>query len=191
MRSPKARIRCADDLAEPVALPLEACLAKTRFADNLTRAGGRTVFDHCCIVGEVARMLIERMSPLLRDSLFPSGSSLIAATHDIGKVSPTFQEKIHRGIDGYVPNSLSGLAEAEPSLERGWGGHAGTSMVSMQALDSGKFIPEILGRHHGFPPSIAGQMANDKNFLADQCGNRDGLNWLITSRVNYSWSFLL
>lgn len=61
--------------------------------------------DHCCIVGEVARELLVRMPSFLRTTLFPDGSELVAAAHDIGKVSPTFQEKIYRGTDDYNLNN--------------------------------------------------------------------------------------
>ncbi len=51
---------------------------------------GRNVFNHCQIVGWVARKLIESLPNSLREQLFPIGSELLAAVHDLGKVSPTF-----------------------------------------------------------------------------------------------------
>jgi len=58
-----------------------------------------SVETHCRIVGYVAMELLARLPKWLRESLFPIGSELIAATHDVGKVSPTFQEKIHCDIN--------------------------------------------------------------------------------------------
>lgn len=130
-------------------MPLDACLAKTIITSDYKRVPGRDVFGHCCIVGAVAGELLDRMPAFLSEAFFPQGSSLIAALHDIGKVSPTFQEKIYRGIDGYTPNSNESLAGVEPSLEKNWGGHAGVSMIAIKALSNTKYIPEILGRHHG------------------------------------------
>ena len=69
------------------ALPLESCLAKSRRCANGSVLSGRRIVDHCLIVGEVARALIGRMPQWLRLELFPEGSELIAASHDIGKVS--------------------------------------------------------------------------------------------------------
>ena len=69
-------------------------LAKTRKNSDNTVLPGRQVFNHCQIVGEVARAMIKRMPQWMRQSMFPEGSELIAAAHDIGKVSPTFQKKI-------------------------------------------------------------------------------------------------
>src|SRR5690625_5038630 len=67
------------------------CPAKTYLDEQGRPRLGRTVFSHCQIVGEVARELIRR-SPVKH--LFPKGSAFTAATHDIGKVSPTFYNKL-------------------------------------------------------------------------------------------------
>jgi len=135
---------------------LTSCLAKT-YGE---KQAGRHVLNHCQIVGEVAKELIARMPEWLRKDLFPKGSELIAACHDIGKVSPTFQEKIYRGIEGYKWNSLPGLENIiDPSMENhpatGWGGHAGVSQAAAKKLKAGKYIPEILGQHHGNSPRLS------------------------------------
>jgi CRISPR-associated endonuclease/helicase Cas3 len=146
------------------ALQLQACLAKTRITENHKREGGRNVFDHCSIVGEVAKELLTRMPTFLRSTLFPEGSELIAAIHDIGKVSPTFQEKIYRGTDDYVPNSLASLKNINPALEKNWGYHAGVSMASADSLKIGRYIPQIIGQHHGYSPELNGLVAEDEVF---------------------------
>jgi CRISPR-associated endonuclease/helicase Cas3 len=143
-----------------IALRLDECLAKT-YGDKDNKQAGRKVLNHCQIVGEVARELIKRMQ--LSDDLFPVGSELIAACHDIGKVSPSFQEKIYRGTQGYKWNSKPELKNAKPDLEKNWGGHAGVSQVTADALNVGEFIPEILGQHHGYSPTIS-NLANDAVF---------------------------
>ena len=43
---------------ESKALRLDECLAKTRVTENQERVGGYNVFDHCLIVGEVAKELV-------------------------------------------------------------------------------------------------------------------------------------
>jgi CRISPR-associated endonuclease/helicase Cas3 len=128
-------------------LPLELCLAKTR-NDSVGRKAGINVFGHCVIVGEVAKALIEYTIPAVRNVLFPAGSELVAAAHDVGKICPPFQEKIHRGIDGYQHNSLAGLEKAAPDMEQKWGGHSAVSQAALEECP--KYIPEIAGRHHGF-----------------------------------------
>jgi CRISPR-associated endonuclease/helicase Cas3 len=132
------------------ALPLTECLAKT-YGE---KQKGRHVLNHCQIVGKVAHELIARMPDWLRADLFPHGSELIAACHDIGKVSPTFQEKIYRGTVNYPKNSKPELKKANPDLEKTWGGNAGVSFAAAEELKVGKFIPEILGQHHGYSPNV-------------------------------------
>lgn len=141
------------------ALLLENCLAKTYDKQQ----AGRNVLNHCQIVGEVARELMTRMPKWLRKDLFPEGSELIAACHDIGKVSPTFQEKIYRGTSNYQKNSKPELKNINPDIEKNWGGHAGVSQAAADALTVGKFIPEILGQHHGYSPALS-NLATDAVF---------------------------
>ncbi len=164
MRTPKSTQSDYISLEQNEVIPLKKCLAKTRITDNLKREGGRDVFDHCSIVGEVAKELLSRTPLFLRSALFPEGSELVAAIHDIGKVSPTFQEKIYRGTDGYVPNSQASLSHVNPDLEKNWGYHAGVSMATAHALKIGRQIPQIIGQHHGYSPELNGLVAEDKVF---------------------------
>lgn len=78
-------------------IPLKDCLAKTIRSASGDKPGV-SVETHCRIVGYVAREFLSRLPVWLRESFFPRGSELIAAAHDVGKVSPTFQERIHRDI---------------------------------------------------------------------------------------------
>lgn len=139
------------------------CPAKTYQHPDGRILFGRTVLEHCHIVGEVARALIQRLPTSLAESLFPLGSPLAAAAHDIGKVSPTFVEKLRRACSpGAV--ALAPLAGINPELEKGWGGHAGVSQVTARQLGVPRYIPEILGQHHGFSPSVSGIRATDAIF---------------------------
>lgn len=116
---------------------------------------GRSVESHCRIVGEVARELIRR-SPVT--ALFPDGAAFTAATHDIGKVSPTFYNKIMNACsEALLPN-------VNFELERTWNGHAGVSQLTAKQLGAPEYIPEILGQHHGFSPNVTGRRANDESF---------------------------
>lgn len=106
------------------------------------------------------------MPEWLRNDLFSAGSELIAACHDIGKVSPTFQEKIYRATKSttnYQNNSLPELKNADPEQEKQWGGHAGVSQAAANAIlrnqvyakDIRKYVPLILGQHHGSSPKLS------------------------------------
>ncbi len=115
-------------------------IAKTILSPGGKRRKGVDVFEHCKNVGFVARELIRRQPDWLRDVLFPQGSELVAAVHDIGKISPGFQEKIYRALN-------QPLGMVSPELDRTIGGHAAVGQVAVR--DVGNFIPEIIGRHHG------------------------------------------
>jgi len=124
------------------ALPLSQCLAKTIHLGSDCRQGA-SVQTHCLIVGLVARQLLSRLPTRLRENLFPPGSEFVAAAHDVGKVSPAFQEKIHRDI-GIT------LGLIDPALDKDIGYHFAVSQAAV--AHSPGYVPEIVGRHHGYTP---------------------------------------
>lgn len=150
-----------------VPLALEQCLAKSRKKEDGQVLAGRLVLSHCQVVGDVARALIARMPDWLRLALFPDGAELIAAAHDIGKVSPTFQHKIYCALTTADTSVMTILKAHNPDAEKAWGGHAGVSQATVGALMAGKFIPEILGQHHGFSPNLSLYQANSEVFGGD------------------------
>lgn len=129
-------------------LPLDECLAKTIKLSDGNTIKGLTVSTHCQIVGHVALELMRRQPQWLQESLYPKGSELVAAAHDIGKVSPHFQEKIYCAV-----GEVKGIGNAE--FDNTLGGHATISQECVQGI-AAKFIPDILGRHHGSSPSNVG-----------------------------------
>jgi CRISPR-associated endonuclease/helicase Cas3 len=151
-----------------IPLKLEECVAKTYKQACGTTIKGRTVLDHCQIVGKVAQEILARIPLELRTKLFPIGTELIASLHDIGKVSPTFQEKIRRAIYGYSANSLEELRDAKPNTESEWGGHTGVLFATLKNMSVKKFIPEIVGMHHGY--------STNHNYTAT-CVKFGGDNW--------------
>lgn len=146
-----------------VVVPFGKCPAKTyqRFDGGIVE--GRSVLEHCQIVGEVARALIACYPSVLRSTLFPPGTEMVAAGHDIGKVSPCFYEKLRRACS-QGQTALESLPNINPDLERRWGGHAGVSQLTARALDAPQYVAEILGQHHGFSPPVAGLKASDDAF---------------------------
>lgn len=146
------------------ALPLTRCLAKSYRQQGDLVTAGRVVANHCQIVGQVAEALIAQLPAALQEKWFASGAALVAASHDIGKISPTFQKKIYCALSDDQSNSVPELAEVDYKLEKAWDGHAGVSQAAAIGLNLGKFIPEILGQHHGFSPSIGHRVATDAAF---------------------------
>ena len=141
------------------ALSYERCPAKTWQSKSGETRLGRSVPEHCEIVGNVAKQLIALYPPQLAAKLFPVGSPLAAASHDVGKVSPTFVAKL---VDACTHCPLWAKEWAiEHSIETQWGGHAGVSQLAAIAVSLPKFIPEILGQHHGFTPPVSSYRADD------------------------------
>ncbi|MCL5254742.1 MAG: CRISPR-associated helicase Cas3' [Gammaproteobacteria bacterium] len=133
-------------------VPYEKVPAKT-FDSSGRKIPGRSVENHCRIVGEVAKEIIQRSTVSF---LFPKGAAFTAATHDIGKVSPTFYNKIMHACNGEL------LPNVNFQLERTWNGHAGVSQLTAKHLNAPNYIPEIIGQHHGFSPAVSGLRATDE-----------------------------
>lgn len=148
------------------AMPLSECLAKTYTSQEGEKKPGRSVLSHCRIVGEVARELIIRLPIWLCEKLFPPGSELAAAAHDVGKISPTFQKKIYLAINHSLQKqrTLINLNNVNPDLEKIWGYHGGVSQATAKAMNVGNYIPEILGQHHGYSPNLKALIADDEPF---------------------------
>jgi CRISPR-associated endonuclease/helicase Cas3 len=70
----------------------EDCWAKTVKDAQGREIPGISVRDHCLNVGCMAEALIERL-PATPQALLPPGVATLAALHDIGKVSPGFQQQ--------------------------------------------------------------------------------------------------
>ena len=166
------------------AVPYDQCPAKTWQTNQGDICLGRTVPEHCLIVGTIAQKLIEYYPATLSNNLFPAGSPLAAAAHDLGKVSPTFFAKLYQAAGRELPFKVT----VSPQLEKNWGGHAGVSQVAAKGLGLPAFVPEILGQHHGFTPPVSGTRAEDNIFgghawqqerkhLADELCQRLGMSW--------------
>ncbi|WP_338923802.1 CRISPR-associated helicase Cas3' (plasmid) [Pseudomonas silesiensis] len=136
-----------ESLITPSAIDFRDCPAKTFVLQDGSTVAGRSVVDHCQIVGLVAKQLMARYPESLRSWLFPQGADFAAAAHDIGKVSPFFLEKLRRNLTNHAVNR-----DINPTLEKDWGGHAGVSQLTAQALGAPRYVPEILGQHHGSSP---------------------------------------
>lgn len=140
----------------------ETCWAKT---DEYSKAG-MSVYEHCRIVGLVAQALIQRL-PRNVSAIMPHYSALVAAMHDVGKISPGFQFKI----------SATHLKEIFPEFNgKTFEGFERRHSIISQACIN-RFLKErfqiaavarIAGAHHGFWQ--AGQ-------ATDRAGNCGGEAW--------------
>lgn len=158
------------------------CPAKTFTRSDGVTVLGRTVLEHCQIVGEVARALVARYPRSLGEALFPAGCPLAAASHDTGKVSPTFFNKLMKACQ------MPQIPGFSPEIERQWGGHAGVSQAALKAMDVPRWIPEIAGQHHGFSPNVAPRHAEAEQFGgAAWQAQRVALVAELKARLNMDW----
>lgn len=131
-----------------VALPLSACLAKTCLRGTCHEPG-RLVEEHCRIAGAVGREYLKRLCAVWpgAENIFPANAYMGPLLHDVGKVCPTFQKKIHQaaGSDAGWPQ----LADVNPDIEKDWGKHAAVSYAAIKAFGGGESLALSLGVHHG------------------------------------------
>jgi CRISPR-associated endonuclease/helicase Cas3 len=144
-------------------IPFSTCPAKTFLSSAGETVEGRSVQEHCTIVGAVAAELIARLPPRIAQHLFSGDIPLVCAAHDIGKVSPYFYEKIRRACSVHPPDKPK-IENIRPEDESTWGGHAGVTQVALQAIRVPQYIPEILGQHHGFSPMVDSYRSDDEVF---------------------------
>lgn len=164
------------------------CPAKTWLDDNHNVIQGRSVPEHCQIVGEIAKRLIASYPVALR-RLFPENAAFAAACHDIGKVSPYFFEKLR----GHLTAGAENLPKlnVNPSLEQQWGGHAGVSQAAAKALGAPKWVPEVLGQHHGFSPQLGFYQADSEVFGGSAWQTqRSALVQDLRQRLDMDWPLL-
>lgn len=162
----RPRTASGNQPSDNTAISFEKCPAKTWMDPGGNKRPGRSVFNHCQIVGRVADTLIQRYPESIRRALFREGDPLVAAVHDIGKVSPTFYNKIRCNTQGFNQH-LAKVDSLPPDWEvPQWGGHAGVSQLTAKHLKAPRWLPEILGQHHGFSPDnlLAGKLASDDPF---------------------------
>lgn len=144
--------RATDRICE-IKIPL---LSKTVQTENSKNVGGADVATHCRIAGFVAEELLALQPEWLKENSLSPKLSLVAACHDIGKISPDFQKMIYANIDGID-------ADRFPELESADAENAGRTKSSFHAKVTQTALANIApqnvciieGMHHGFHPSDA------------------------------------
>lgn len=157
-------------LIDKTVVPFSQCPAKTYKDDHSRICLGFNVYDHTYIVGLVARELISQFPNLIKE-FFPAGSELVAACHDIGKVSPTFYLRLTRPVHplSHFNIDLIQLFDHVKDNENNlWGGHATVSAATLKDYINDKYIYQVVGSHHGsLFKNIKRYRGNDEIFGGD------------------------
>ncbi len=124
------------------------CLAKTYYKDGVC-VPGQSVFDHCTIVGNLARAFFEYYPNSLTNEYFPKDTPLIVASHDVGKVSPSFQIKLKKALNQKdAICNIPQLSKFTSVDESNFGGHPTVSYATVVQKNGDAAI--IVGQHHGY-----------------------------------------
>ncbi len=140
----------------PECFDFHNAIAKTVFDTHYVE--GISVLEHCTIVGKVARHLLGLLPSTLRNKIFPRTAELIAAAHDLGKISPLFMRKIAQCI--YPDNwrelypALCDFDHLGKEVEWQYGGHSTISFFTLEAL-AGESYAICAGQHHGILSPVA------------------------------------
>ncbi len=135
---------------------------------------GISVRDHCLNVGCVAEALIQRL-PLALQKLLPPGAVTLAALHDIGKISPGFQQK----CEVWVQENAKRFKKAD-GYE---GNHAWVSQCAIrQELSGGRLLrlAEAIGAHHGRVQGNSDKEQGDEEWTR---ARKELASWLQTKEV--------
>lgn len=132
--------RSVQSRTPPVCVRHEDCWAKTKPSGE----PGISVAQHCRTAGIVAELLAQQRPTWLAEMLSMRSGVVLAATHDVGKVSPGFQWKCPAWLE------LRGL-----TFPQCFGQETDHAKVSQKALqdilsaDNLRFWAAIVGAHHG------------------------------------------
>ena len=124
----------------PACLDPEKCLAKSLFG-----SAGCNIYTHLYAACMMFRMLRQIWQGTRKGDFFFPAAEWCAAFHDIGKMSPAFQDKLYRAI-----HLADQLPWSDPIQELP-GGHARLSAIVLESYFQGKHVDlvRMAGGHHG------------------------------------------
>lgn len=146
-------------------VPFKDCPAQTFTTAKGECLLGRNVFNHCQIVGHVTKHLLERFPENLRAALFPKGTELVAAIHDIGKINPTFFLQQYQAAGANWKQNYPFLESFALDVENEKNeGYPALTALTLSAENYNQAIQTIAGEHYGFSPSTDLRKADNEAF---------------------------
>lgn len=123
-------------------LPLEEVLAKTRI-DAAGKVGkGCDLETHCWAAFQVASFFLDFQKGTRAGQLWERRDLLGALLHDVGKLTPAFQEKIHLAL-GEVLGLVKGTKGEDHTL----------SSLAILERKKWHYLAKLVGNHHGWDNS--------------------------------------
>ena len=116
---------------------------------------GISVYDHMVNVGCVAHCMAEISPAILERFDLPSSTiGALAALHDLGKISPGFQQKCDAWLEEnvLVKTARNGCWDTSMESDHGKVSHAAIQIFLLEiGVDrtTAKFVSTVLGAHHG------------------------------------------
>ena len=161
----------------------------THFWAKTTSKGkpGISVYDHMANVGCVARCIAETSPKILeRFQLRSSVVGVLAALHDLGKISPGFQRKCKAWLEenGLTKIAKNGCWDTGMESDHGKVSHAAIQTFFIEkGIDrkTAKFVSTVLGAHHGrlTPPNDRGYLP--QRAISETCSSID---WDVGRKAN-------
>lgn len=128
-------------------------ISKTVNVGNNKIVEGLDVATHCKITGYVADSLISSFAVRFKSKYGYENIPLLAACHDIGKISPDFQKKIYSCLTDFNVSACPEFAFANADNAKGKGTSFHAKVTQAALADCPQYISLIEGMHHGFKPN--------------------------------------
>lgn len=140
---------------------------------------GISVIEHMLNVGHVAQLLVE-LAPQLchRLGLSPETVAALAALHDLGKISPGFQQKCPAWLEMFSLSATARNSAWQTSMDTDHGrvSHASIQQALMllgAGRKTAKYLAATLGAHHGRIKDIP----NDLGLSCVMSESTSGIAW--------------
>ena len=128
-------------------------LSKTVKTEDGQIIPGISVAQHCKITGYVAESLLTVLNSQEKENMLSDTAVVLAACHDIGKISPDFQKKIYSCLTDCDVSNYPEFNDANADNAKGKGTSFHAKVTQAALADCPRYISLIEGMHHGFKPN--------------------------------------
>lgn len=144
---------------------------------------GISVYDHMLNVGCVARCIAEAFPALLAQfQLESSVVGALAALHDLGKISPGFQQKCEAWLEenGLANTARNWRWDSAMELDHGKVSHCAIQDFLVQkgiSIEAAQYLSTVLGAHHGKIKYLPNARGIRPPLIRQITDNSSGIDW--------------